>query len=158
MKPKENAKAPEFTLANQDGSQIGLADFRKKWVLVYFYPKDDTPGCTREAKGMQEYFHKFNKLNFNVLGISPDSVQSHRKFADKYKLQFDLLADQEKKVAKLYGVWEKKNFMGREYMGVQRRSFLIDPEGRVAKIYPKVQPDKHPQEVYEDVQRLMAGG
>jgi peroxiredoxin Q/BCP len=154
MALKENMQAPEFTLANQDGQEVRLKDFREKWVLVYFYPKDDTPGCTVEAKGMQDHLKMFDRLNFEVLGISPDRVAKHRKFADKYGLQFNLLADEEKKVVRLYGVWGKKKFMGREYMGVNRSSFLIEPGGRIAKIYPKVKPDIHPREVYQDVQKL----
>ena len=154
MKLKERMQAPEFALVNQEGKEVKLKDFAKKWVLVYFYPKDDTPGCTVEAKGMQEHLNKFYKLNFEVLGISPDCAAKHRKFADKYGLQFNLLADEEKKVANLYGVWGKKVFMGREYMGVHRSSFLIEPGGRIAKIYPKVKPDVHPGEVYRDVQKL----
>ena len=154
MTLKEQTKAPDFKLNNQDGKEVSLKDYRDRWVLVYFYPKDDTPGCTVEAKTMQANMKKFNALNFSVLGISPDGVESHRKFADKYKLKFDLLADAEREVVNLYGVWGKKKFMGREYMGVNRSSFLIDPKGKIAKIYPKVKPDKHAQEVYEDVQKL----
>ena len=154
MALKEKMKAPEFALANQDGREVKLKDFEKKWVLVYFYPKDDTPGCTKEACGMQEYLPRFNKMNFEVLGISPDNAATHRKFADKFGLKFSLLADEDKKVAKLYGVWGKKKFMGREYMGVNRSSFLVEPGGRIAKIYPTVKPDAHPGEVYQDVQKL----
>ena len=154
MALKERMKAPDFALQNQDGKEVRLKDFGDKWVLVYFYPKDDTPGCTKEACGLQEHLPRFQKMNFEVLGISPDGAASHRKFADKYGLQFNLLADEEKKVANLYGVWGKKKFMGREYMGVNRSSFLIEPGGRIAKIYPTVKPDAHPGEVYRDVQEL----
>jgi len=152
----EKTQAPEFQLANQDGEMINLKDFLKQWVLIYFYPKDDTPGCTKEAIGMQEHMKKFNLLDIKVLGISPDGIESHRKFADKFSLVFDLLADVEKNVANLYGTWGKKKFMGREYMGVSRCSFLIDPEGNIAKIYLKVKPESHAHEVYEDVQKLTA--
>lgn len=154
MKIKEHQKAPDFTLPNQEGKNISLKDFKGKWTLVYFYPKDDTPGCTVEAKGMQAYAPKFKKVKLEVLGISPDNMSKHCKFADKYKLKFNLLADEDKKAVNLYGVWGKKKFMGREYMGVNRSSFLIDPTGRIAKIYPKVKPADHPEEVYNDVKNM----
>ena len=154
MALREDGKAPDITLENQDGKTVNLKDFRGKWVLVYFYPKDDTPGCTKEACGMQEYLPKFRKANFEVLGISPDSAAKHRKFADKFGLEFNLLADVDKEAAILYGVWGKKKFMGREYMGVNRTSFLVEPGGTIAKIYTTVKPDIHAQEVYRDARAL----
>ena len=154
MKLKENMPAPQFTLPDQDGKVVSLKSLRGAWVLLYFYPKDDTPGCTIEAKGMQAHLPKFKKANLEVLGISPDSTVKHCRFADKYGLKFRLLADEDREVVKLFGVLGQKKFMGREYIGVNRSSFLIDPKGNIAKIYPKVKPADHPQEVYEDVVAL----
>ena len=156
MALKENDKAPNFNLPNQDGEKVKLADFKGQWTLLYFYPKDNTPGCTKEACAMQDNMKTFNKLDFNVVGVSPDSIISHKKFADKFGLQFHLLADEDKKLVRDYGVWGKKKFMGKEYMGVNRSSFLINPKGKIAKIYPKVKPDKHAAEVLEDLKELAA--
>lgn len=158
MALKENDKAPSFNLSNQDGEKVKLGDFKSKWVLLYFYPKDSTPGCTKEACAMQDHLKQFNKMDFVVLGASPDSVASHRKFADKFGLEFDLLADEEKTLANDYGVWGKKKFMGKEYMGVNRSSFLIDPKGKIAKIYAKVKPAEHAAEVLNDLKELKAAG
>ncbi|MBI2035239.1 MAG: thioredoxin-dependent thiol peroxidase [Candidatus Liptonbacteria bacterium] len=148
-------KAPNFKLLDQEGNEHALADYKGKWVLLYFYPKDDTPGCTIEACGIRDDFPKFNLLKIKVLGISADSVKSHKKFVKKYKLPFTLLADEEKKVLNSYGVWQKKKFMGREYMGITRTSFLIDPDGKIAKIYEKVKPITHTKEVLEDMGALL---
>ncbi|HVM77221.1 MAG TPA: thioredoxin-dependent thiol peroxidase [Candidatus Paceibacterota bacterium] len=146
------AKAPEFTLPDQDGNNHSLSDYRGAWVLLYFYPKDDTPGCTKEACLIRDAFPHFEKLNAVVLGVSVDSVASHKKFAQKYNLPFTLLADEHKKVVNLYKVWAKKQFMGNEYDGTLRTSFLIDPEGDIAKIYHDVQPTKHAAEVLRDLE------
>lgn len=154
MALKEKDKAPNFNLQNQDGETVKLSDFKSKWLLLYFYPKDNTPGCNKEAKAMQDHLKEFNKLDFNVIGISPDSVASHRKFADKFGLEFQLLADEGKTMVKDYGVWGMKKFMGKEYMGVNRSSFLINPKGKIAKIYPKVKPEHHAAEVLEDFKAL----
>src|SRR3989344_5757118 len=151
---KTNTKAPEFKLPDQDGKIHSLSEFKGQWILLYFYPKDDTPGCTKEACSIRDSFPSFEKLKAVVLGISVDSVKSHRKFADKYKLPFTLLADEEKKVVKLYGVWVKKKMMGREYMGTLRTSFLIDPQGKIAKIYENVKPEIHANEVLSDLKNL----
>jgi peroxiredoxin Q/BCP len=150
-KLKEGLKAPDFTLKDQDGQTHSLKGYRGKWVLLYFYPKDDTTGCTKEACGIRDNFPNFKKLDAVVLGVSGDGVVSHRKFADKYKLPFTLLADPEKRVLHLYGVWGKKKFMGREYMGTFRHSFLIDPDGKIFKIYEKVKPEEHAAEVLADL-------
>ena len=150
MKLKEEEAAPDFTLPDQNGKEHSLSDYVGKWVLVYFYPKDDTPGCTKEACSIRDNLPDFKKLNLAVLGISTDSVKSHNKFADKYDLPFTLLADSDKKVVKEYGVWGKKKFMGREYEGTLRTSFLIDPMGLIVKIYENVKPDIHVQQVLED--------
>ncbi len=147
-------QAPDFSLPDQEGKMHTLSDYKGSWVLIYFYPKDDTPGCTKEACSIGEQFPEFKKLNAVVLGISADSVKSHAKFAKKYELPFTLLADEEKKVINLYGVWAKKKFMGREYMGILRSSFLINPEGKIAKVYEKVVTGDHAEEVLEDLRNL----
>ncbi|HZZ99151.1 MAG TPA: thioredoxin-dependent thiol peroxidase [Candidatus Paceibacterota bacterium] len=154
MKLKEHEAAPDFTLPDQDGKEHSLSDYMGKWVLVYFYPKDDTPGCTKEACTIRDNFPDFKKSKLTVLGISVDSVKSHKKFADKYDLPFTLLADEDKKVVEEYGVWGKKKFMGREYMGTLRTSFLIDPMGVITKIYENVKPDIHAEQVLTDFKSL----
>ncbi|MBZ0167078.1 MAG: thioredoxin-dependent thiol peroxidase [Candidatus Omnitrophica bacterium] len=156
MTLKESDKAPNFNLSDQEGKKIKLADFKGQWLLLFFYPKDNTPGCTKEACAVQDHLKEFNKLKFAVVGASPDSVASHRKFADKFGLKFPLLADEEKTLVNDYGVWGKKKFMGKEYMGVNRSSFLIDPKGKIAKIYFKVKPEHHAAEVLADFKTLTA--
>ncbi len=151
---KLNQLAPNFSLPDQDGKMHTLKDYRGQWVLIYFYPKDDTPGCTTEACSIRDNFPKFNKLKLQVFGISADSVAKHKKFAGKYKLPFTLLADEDKKVINAYGVWAKKKFMGREYMGILRNSFLINPEGKIVKIYEQVKPKIHAVEILEDLKKL----
>jgi len=131
-----------------------LSDYRGQWVLLYFYPKDDTPGCTTEAVGIKYSFPEFKKLNIQALGVSTDSVASHKKFATKFDLPFPLLADTEKKVVNDYGVWGAKKMMGHEYDGIFRTSFLINPDGKIAKIYEKVKPDGHAEEVLKDLREL----
>ncbi len=152
--PKVGNEAPDFLLHDQGGRERRLSDYRGKWVLLYFYPKDDTPGCTKQACAIRDEFPKFKKMKAVVLGVSVDSEKSHQKFADKHTLPFTLLADPEKEVVKKYGVWSKKKFMGREYMGTLRTSFLIDPKGVVARVYEKVRPDAHAGEVLSDLQAL----
>ncbi len=146
--------APEFTLPDQTGKTHALKDERGKWVLLYFYPKDDTPGCTVEACQLRDNFPTFKKLDVTVFGVSIDPVKKHAKFADKYNLPFTLLADEEKVVVNAYGVWGKKKFMGREYMGIKRWSFLIDPKGKIAKVYDDVKPKVHAEEVLADLNAL----
>lgn len=153
-KVKIGKMAPDFTLSDQNGKGHSLSDYRSKWVLLYFYPKDDTPGCTKEACSIRDYFPDFRKLRIKVLGVSVDSVASHKKFAQKYNLPFTLLADTENKVVKLYGVLAKKKFMGREYVGILRTSFLINPEGKIDKIYEKVKPEIHAEEVLKYIKSL----
>jgi len=154
MKLSTGTKAPDFTLSDQNGKNHSLSDYKGKWILLYFYPKDDTPGCTKEACGIRDTFPKFKKMDAVVFGVSADSAQKHKKFADKYKLPFTLLSDEDKKIINAYGVWAKKKFMGREYMGILRTSFLIDPKEKIAKIYEKVKPDTHAEEVLEDLRIL----
>jgi peroxiredoxin Q/BCP len=123
-------------------------------VLLYFYPKDDTPGCTKEACALRDAFPAFGKLNAVIMGVSADSESKHQKFIDKFSLPFILLADTEKEVVRKYGVWGKKKFMGREYLGINRMSFLIDPKGKIAKVYREVKPAEHAKEVLEDLKAL----
>ena len=153
MKIKINQIAPDFSLPDQNGKTHKLSDYRGKYVLLYFYPKDDTPGCTTEACSIRDNFASFGKIKTVVLGVSVDPVKKHAKFAEKYKLPFTLLADEEKKVVNKYGVWGKKKFMGREYMGTFRQSFLIDREGKIEKIYETVKPAEHAKEVLEDLKQ-----
>ena len=153
-KPQVGEQAPDFELLDQKGKLHSLSAYAGGWVLLYFYPKDDTPGCTKEACMIRDYFPDFKKLKVNVLGVSVDSVRSHGKFAEKYQLPFTLLADEKKEVVRKYGVWGKKKFMGREYEGTLRTSFLIDPQGKIAKIYEDVKPEIHAEEVIKDLKVL----
>jgi thioredoxin-dependent peroxiredoxin len=152
--PQFKTLAHDFTLPDQDGAEHTLSDYRGQWVLIYFYPKDDTPGCTKQACTIRDSFPTFKKLKIKVLGISVDSVKSHKKFSEKYELPFTILADEDKKVVNAYGVWAKKKFMGREYMGTLRTSFLVDPKGKIAKVYENVNPEKHADEVLKDLKEL----
>lgn len=149
--------APALTLESDNGEKIKLSDYRgESNVVLYFYPKDNTPGCTKEAQAFQKSLAKFTRQNTVILGISPDSVESHVKFRDKFNLKFPLLADVGAKVASKYGVWVEKNMYGRKYMGVQRATFLIDQDGKVAQIWPKVKVAGHEDEVLEAVKALNA--
>lgn len=154
--PKSNSQAPDFTLPDQEGKSHTLSDYKGKWVLLYFYPKDDTPGCTIEACTLRDQFKDFGAIGAIVLGVSTDSVASHKKFALKYELPFTLLADEHKEVVGRYGVFGEKKFMGKTYMGTRRTSFLIDPKGNIAKVYEKVKPEIHAAEVTADLKRLSA--
>ena len=142
-------KAPDFSLLNQDEKKISLQDFIGQKVVLYFYPKDDTSGCTKEACSFSDDLPKFSKIDAVILGVSPDSVKSHKKFSEKYKLKFDLLADEEKKIVEKYGVWIEKSMYGRKYMGVERTTFIIDEKGKIKKIFYKVKVDGHNKEVLE---------
>ena len=142
-------KAPDFSLLNQDEQKISLKDFIGQKVVLYFYPKDDTSGCTKEACSFSDDLPKFSKNDAIIFGVSPDSVKSHKKFSEKYKLKFDLLADEEKKVVDKYGVWKEKSMYGRKYMGVERTTFIIDEKGKIKKIFNKVKVDGHNKEVLE---------
>ena len=147
FKLKAGDIAPEFSAATSGGGRVALADCKGKNVVLYFYPRDDTPGCTKEACAFRDHFADFKKKGAVVLGVSTDPVKSHDKFAVKYKLPFTLLADEDKQIVQDYGVWGEKSFMGRKYQGTHRVTFLIGPEGRIKKIWPKVKPDKHAEEV-----------
>ena len=143
--------APDFSVSTQSGKTATLTDFRGKKVILYFYPKDDTPGCTKEACAFKDHFSQFSKKGAIILGASPDSVKSHAKFAQKFQLPFTLLADEDQKISTAYGVWGEKVFMGRKYMGVHRTTFLIGPDGRIEKIWPEVKPEEHAAEVLENL-------
>jgi peroxiredoxin Q/BCP len=140
-------RAPAFTLTADDGSKVRLADFTGRPVVVYFYPKDDTPGCTREACAFRDQQAKFQKFGAVVLGISADSIESHGKFRDKFRLNFPLLVDADHKVAEKYGAWREKNMYGKKSMGIQRSTFVIDPTGKVAKVWKSVKVDGHDEQV-----------
>lgn len=142
-------KAPSFKLKNQDGKTISLNDLKGKMVVLYFYPKDDTPGCTQEACSFRDEFPVFGSLNAVILGVSPDSAESHRKFIAKYNLPFDLLSDENKEVVEKYGVWKEKNNYGKKYMGVERTTYIINESGLIKKIFNKVKVDGHSAEIQE---------
>lgn len=153
--PAVGSVAPKFSLLDQDGVEHALKSYLGKWVLIYFYPKDDTPGCTKQACALRDADPDFQKLDAIVLGISCDSVKSHKKFVEKYGLTFPLLADEDKAVVHAYGVWGPKKFMGRDYEGILRTSFLIDPKGKIARVYEKVKPEAHAEEVLKDLQEFI---
>ena len=147
LKLKEGDVAPVFTASANGGQTVSLADFRGRPVILYFYPKDDTPGCTKEACAFRDAFADFTARGAVVLGVSADPVKSHDKFVQKFKLPFLLLADEDKRIVDAYGVWGEKTFMGRRYQGIHRVTFLIGGDGRIRKIWPKVKPDEHAAEV-----------
>ena len=149
LKLKEGDIAPDFTAAASDGSRVSLHDFKGRNVVLYFYPRDDTPGCTKEACSFRDEFAAFKREGAVVLGVSVDPLKSHEKFVGKYKLPFLLLADEDKELVRAYGVWGEKAFMGRKYMGTNRVTFLIGPDGRIKKIWPAVKPAAHAKEVLE---------
>jgi peroxiredoxin Q/BCP len=143
----EGEPAPDFTLTSDAGEEVSLSDFRGAPVVLYFYPKDDTPGCTAQASGIRDAYGDFERAGAVVLGVSPDTVQRHVKFKDKYGLPFTLLADPEHEVAERYGVWGEKRYMGRTYWGVDRSTFLIAPDRTVAKVMHDVKPAEHAEDV-----------
>ena len=144
---EEGKAAPDFELTSDAGEKVKLSDFRGKPVVLYFYPKDDTPGCTKQACGIRDAYSEFTQRGAVVLGVSPDDENSHVKFRDKYELPFTLLADPEHSVSEQYGVWVEKNNYGKKSMGVERSTFLIDPEGNVSKVMRRVKPDTHADDV-----------
>ena len=152
---KEKNLAPAFKLPSTNKKEFSLKDSLGNFVVLYFYPKDDTPGCTIETNDFNKLLPKFKKLNCEILGISKDNLKSHDKFRDKYKIKFDLLADEEIKVLKKYKVWAKKKFMGREFMGIVRTTVLIDKKGKIIKIWNNVKVKDHAKEVLETLQNIV---
>ncbi len=148
---KEGDKAPAFSAVTQGGGNVALKDFKGKHVILYFYPKDNTPGCNKEACGFRDLHKKFEKKDAVVIGVSIDPVKSHDKFVEKFNLPFTLLSDEDKKIVNAYGVWGRKKFMGREFDGTHRVTFLIDPNGRIQKIWPKVKAETHAAEVLAEL-------
>lgn len=149
IKLKPGDTAPAFTAPTNGGGKLSLSDFAGKPVVLYFYPKDDTPGCTKQACGIRDAWKEFKSRGAVVLGVSVDSVKKHDKFIEKYELPFTLVADTDKKIVQDYGVWGKKQFMGKEYMGIHRVTFLIGSDGKIKKIWPKVKPEEHANDVLE---------
>ena len=151
---KVNTQAPKFILDSTDGESYSLKYSLGKFIVLYFYPKDDTPGCTIEANDFNKLLTKFKKLNSEVYGVSKDNIISHKKFKEKYNIKFDLLVDDEIKIIKSYKVWAKKKFVGKEYMGIVRSTFLIDPKGKIAKIWNNVRVKDHAKEVLETLKNI----
>ena len=154
---KEGNKAPDFRLKDQEGKTVTLSDFKGKYVTLYFYPKDDTSGCTAEACNFRDEFPKFKNINAVILGVSPDSVESHQRFVKKLDLPFRLLSDEKKEVLDKYGVWKEKNVYGRKYRGVERTTFIIGPDGNIKKIFPKVKVANHHKEVLQFINSFFLG-
>ena len=148
---KTGQKAPDFTVTDDLGQKLKLSDLKGKKVVLYFYPKDDTPGCTKEACAFRDGIAEIRKHGAVVLGVSTDSVESHTKFKKKYDLNFQLLADADKTIVEAYGVWKEKSMYGRTYMGVERTTFIINEQGKIARIFPKVKVDQHYKEVLESL-------
>jgi peroxiredoxin Q/BCP len=151
---KINELAVDFCLKNQNNENVCLKDFMGKWVVLYFYPKDNTPGCSLEAKSFSDYINEFKQLNARIIGVSPDSIDSHKKFESKHNLTFNLLSDPNHDVLKSYDVWKPKKLYGREFMGVIRSTFLINPKGRIVYIWPKVKVMDHAQNVMNKLKEL----
>ena len=146
---QEGAKVPKFTAKDADGKTVKSSDFKGKKHVFYFYPKDFTPGCTTEADEFSKEYKKFIKAGIEIIGISPDDTESHRKFCDKMNIKYPLLSDTQKEISKAFGVWDLKKFMGREYMGVIRSTFLVDEKGKIFKVFSKVKPAGHAKKVLE---------
>lgn len=148
---EEGKKAPQFTLKTGDGEKVSLKDYLGKKVVLYFYPKDNTSGCTKEACDFRDAHPNFKKLNAVVFGVSADSEESHKKFSDKHDLPFTLLSDPDKKVIEKYGVWKEKSMYGKKYMGIERSTFIIDEKGKIQKIFPKVRVKGHVEKVLDEL-------
>lgn len=146
--------APDFALPDAEGNTVKLQDLKGNWVVLYFYPRDNTPGCTKEACGFRDAYSEYQNSDVVVLGVSTDDAKSHTKFATKYELPFPLLVDEAGAIASEYGSYGLKKFMGKEYMGISRSTFIIDPNGKLAKIYRKVKPEPHAEEVLKDIAEL----
>ena len=151
---KEGDKAPDFTGIDQDGKAVSLEQFRGKKLILYFYPKDNTTGCTAEACSLRDGYAELKRNGFEIVGVSPDGEKSHRGFADKHGLQFTLIADTDKSIASAYGVWGQKKFMGKTYTGITRVTYIINPEGRIAEVYDKVKATGHAEIVLKDLKSL----
>ena len=149
---KEGDAAPQFEAETFSGETIRLKDLLGRYVILYFYPKDDTPGCTKEACGFRDWFDEFKKKRAVILGVSPDPLKNHKKFSEKFNLPFPLLIDDQRKIIDAYGVWGEKSFMGRKYMGVYRVTFLIGKDGRIKKIWPEVKPEGHASELLAELE------
>ncbi len=145
--PAVGQKAPDFSAVNQHGSPVSLADFKGKKLVLYFYPKDDTPGCTAEACNLRDHYQRFLDAGYAILGVSPDDAKKHKKFIDKYELPFDLLADTDQAVSTAYGVWVEKSMYGRTYMGVARTTFVIDADGVITSVIAKVDTKNHSEQI-----------
>jgi peroxiredoxin Q/BCP len=152
--PEPGAEAPDFTLPDQDGNPFSPADVRGEWLVLYFYPRADTPGCTTQACSVRDRSGEYGKAGARVVGVSPDETAAVKKFADKFDLGFTLLADADHEVAESYGTWGEKSMYGKKYWGVQRATFLIDPEGKIARVFPKVSPKSHDDIVLEALAEL----
>lgn len=149
-------KAPDFKLKNQDGKEVSLSNYKGKWLVVYFYPRDNTPGCTKEACAFRDGRDILRGLGAEVIGISKDSEKSHGRFSKLHKLNFDILSDPTAETVQAYGSWHKKKFMGKEYMGINRDTYLINPSGEIVKKYEGVNPLNHFDEIYEDLKKLIS--
>lgn len=147
-------KAPNFRLLDQNEKAHSLDDFKGKWLIVYFYPKDDTPGCTKEACGFRDALDKFKEQDIEIVGISKDSLKSHQKFATKFNLNFPLLSDESLEVIKSFGAWGRKKFMGKEFDGILRKTYIVNPEQEIVKVYEKVDPVVHAEEILKDIKIL----
>lgn len=152
--PKPGERAPDFDLPSTEGKDLSISDFKGKWVVLYFYPRDDTPGCTAEACSFRDNNAELEREGVAVLGVSTDSLESHEKFREKQNLNFPLLSDQTADVAKMYGAWGETNFFGKRSWGVKRKTFLIGPKGRIRKIYEKVDTENHGRTLLDDVRKL----
>jgi peroxiredoxin Q/BCP len=150
------SQAPDFSLPDENGELRHLSDYRGKVVVLYFYPKDDTPGCTTEACGFRDQYQDYEKAGVSVIGVSPDDVKKHQKFKTKYNLPFTLLSDTDHTVCELYGVWGRKKFMGKEYDGVFRTTFLIGKDGTILRVFENVKPEGHSQEILRVLEEINA--
>ena len=148
-------KAPNFNLPDQDGNIHKLEDYKGKWLILYFYPKDDTPGCTKEACNFRDASENYKKLGVSIIGISKDNIKSHKKFTEKYKLNFPLLADESGQTIESYGAWGEKSMFGKKYMGILRNTYLINPKGEIEKEYKNVKPELHSKEILKDMSLLV---